>query len=227
MTVKPSFAFVAGAAGGLGAALTTRLVAGGATVFAAARKPPTEPSAQIIPIVLDLEDPASITAAAAAVKARTPQLDLLINCAGFLNPMERLGSLDHAHLMRAFAVNAAGPILLVQALTELLEKSPRATVLNISSEAGSLAKQTRGGAYGYRCSKAALNMGSLLLSLDLRERGILVAAIHPGHMRTAMGGPKAPLDPADVAEKILALTDRLTPADSGGFFNADGTVHPW
>jgi len=224
--MSPSFALVAGAAGGLGAALTAALAAQGTTVFAGARQPLTNPAANIIPVALDLEDPASITSAAAAVQARTPRLDLLINCAGFLNPMERLGSLDHSRLMRAFAVNAVGPLLLVEALTELLEKSPRAIVLNISSEAGSLAKQTRGGAYGYRCSKAALNMGSLLLSLDLRERGILVAAIHPGHMRTAMGGPKAPLDPADVAEKILALTDRLTPADSGGFFNADGTIHP-
>src|SRR5690606_10013159 len=134
---------------------------------------------------------------------------LLVNNAGVLHSGERFGALSLGNLEDAFRTNAAGPLLLTQALAPWLadagpaQDAVGARVLNLSSWLGSMARTQRFGTPGYGISKAALNMVTVLLAHALADRGIVVAAFSPGWVRTDMGGEKAEVDPADAAAGIL------------------------
>jgi NAD(P)-dependent dehydrogenase (short-subunit alcohol dehydrogenase family) len=97
----------------------------------------------------------------------------------------------------------------------------------ISSKVGSIADNTSGGAYLYRSSKTALNMAVKSLSLDLSDKGIICILLHPGWVKTDMGGSSALIDAATSVAGMRAVIDRATSADSGRFFNYDGNELPW
>jgi NAD(P)-dependent dehydrogenase (short-subunit alcohol dehydrogenase family) len=118
-------------------------------------------------------------------------------------------------------------MLVVREMLPLLEASPSAKIINITSQLGSLERKTSGGDYSYCSSKAALNMLSRTLAADLSGRGIPVIVVHPGWVQTDMGGSSASLTPHQSAAGIIALLDKLTLKDTGKFFTWEGRPHPW
>jgi NAD(P)-dependent dehydrogenase (short-subunit alcohol dehydrogenase family) len=142
------------------------------------------------------------------------QLDGLILNAGILESMG-LDNLDAAGIRRQFEVNALAPLLLVRALLNQLQ--PGAKVALMTSRMGSIDDNTSGGSYGYRMSKVALNIAGKSLAIDLKPRGIAVAILHPGLVRTRMIG----FNPQGISPDELSL------ATSGTFWHANGHVLPW
>ncbi len=153
------------------------------------------------------------------------RLGLVVNNAGVLRGGERFGQVAEADLETSVRTNALGPFLLVQALAGLLADG--GVVANMSSEIGSIALRRQFRTPSYAIGKAAQNMGTALLAQALQPRGIRVVALHPGWVRTDMGGERAPALPAEAVAALLAVLDRLGPADSGLFLDPEGTVLPW
>lgn len=230
------YVFLTGANRGLGLAFAQQLLERGDWVFATCRRPEQAEDLRALQqrfpqrlhvAALDVSDEQAITRVAAEVATHTERLDVLINNAGVLYRDERLGDLRQAQLMYAFAVNAVGPLLLTQALLPLLRRGERPVVFNLSTQMGSLTRKTYGGYYSYSASKAALNMFGRALAADLQAEGVIVVLVHPGWVRTDMGGAQALLDPATSVRGMLALLDRLKPEDSGRFLTWEGKEHPW
>ncbi len=228
--------FLTGANRGLGLEFARQLVARGDWVFATCRRPEEATALQSLQqqyperlqiAPLDISDDGSIHQAAETVRRHTQALDVLLNNAGVLYRDEQLGNLQREPLLHAFSVNAVGPLLLTQALLPLLRQGQRPVVFNLSTQMGSLTRKTYGGYYSYSASKAALNMFGRALAADLRDEGVIVVLVHPGWVRTDMGGPGAPLDAPTSVQGMLRLLDQLTLEDSGRFFTWEGKEHPW
>jgi NAD(P)-dependent dehydrogenase (short-subunit alcohol dehydrogenase family) len=180
-------------------------------------------------VVLDVQDGASIAGAVRAVSALTPGLDVLINNAA-VNPRPDydalLGELDFSAMQLAYDVNALGPLRVIQSFLPLLERGQRKLIVNVSSEAGSLRHSWRDRSYGYCMSKAALNMQTTILDRALKPRGFNVLALHPGWMRTEMGGANADLDPMETAEGMYEVVQSASAA-TPRFLQHDGKEFPW
>jgi NAD(P)-dependent dehydrogenase (short-subunit alcohol dehydrogenase family) len=237
---------VTGAGRGLGLALveealsrgdlvigTLRDEARGARLFELARRH----GDRLCVLPLDVADEASCAALAERAARVAERIDVLVNNAGINSASHDiedrrtafdLEALSAATLDRMMRTNALGPVLVTRALVPLLARSTLgARVVNVSSRRGSLGEKASGGNYGYCMSKAALNMATRALAGDLAPRGITVAAVHPGAVRTSMAQPDADLSPNEAASSLLRLADRLTRAESGLFLEPDGAVHPW
>jgi NAD(P)-dependent dehydrogenase (short-subunit alcohol dehydrogenase family) len=167
---------------------------------------------------------ASVRAFAAAV---TEPVELLINNAGVRSRPDGLEGLDLDDVARTFQVNALGMLRVTSALLPLLRRARGAKIANISSGLSSLHDNTSGGAYGYRMSKAALNMASRSLATDLRDEGLVAVAISPGWVQTDMGGSDAPTPVAESAAGLIRVIDGLTLQDSGSFFDYRGERLSW
>jgi NAD(P)-dependent dehydrogenase (short-subunit alcohol dehydrogenase family) len=166
----------------------------------------------------------SVRAFAASV---TEPVELLINNAGVRSRPDALAGLDLEDAARTFQVNALGMLRVTSALLPMLRRSGGAKIANISSGLSSIHDNTSGGAYGYRMSKAALNMASRSLAHDLREDGIVTVVISPGWVQTDMGGADAPTPVAESAAGLIGVIDRLRLQDSGGFFSFRGEPIAW
>jgi NAD(P)-dependent dehydrogenase (short-subunit alcohol dehydrogenase family) len=182
-------------------------------------------------VPLDVTDADSVRQAAANVAGRAAALDVLINNAGvhLENSKTDLEQLDLSdqHLQRTMEVNTFGPLRVTQQFLPLLEKGQRRLILNISSEAGSIADCQRQREYAYCMSKAALNMQSKILHNYLVPRGFTVLAIHPGWMRTDMGGPDADIHPDEAAKGIFELATKDWGPDDPIYVNYDGNARQW
>jgi NAD(P)-dependent dehydrogenase (short-subunit alcohol dehydrogenase family) len=223
---------VTGTDQGLGRAFVERFVAEGFMVFAgshglAKRKQGLrEVSETLTELPLDVTDPRLVKELAEAIAARAEALDLLVNNAA-VNPEKGvpLEALDVDVVKTVFDVNSLGPLRMTQALLPLLERGAKKTIVNVSSEAGSLTTCGRSSWFGYCMSKAALNMQTRILENYLAPRGFRVFCVHPGWMRTPMANFEGPLPPEDAAAHIVRVA--LGEHPSPGFVNEDGTVHPW
>jgi NAD(P)-dependent dehydrogenase (short-subunit alcohol dehydrogenase family) len=151
-------------------------------------------------------------------------VDLLVNNAGILE-RESLEELDFGSIRRQLEVNSLGPLRVTSALLPALGKG--AKVVIVTSRMGSIADNTSGSRYGYRMSKAAVNMAGKSLAVDLKPRGVAVAIVHPGFVRTGMTGNQGDVDPATAAGRILDRADGLGLDNSGTFWHANGEVLPW
>ena len=153
------------------------------------------------------------------------QLDGLILNAGILESTG-LEDLKAESLRRQFEVNALGPLRLTHALLPQLRNGSK--LILMTSRMGSIDDNSSGGSYGYRMSKVALNMAGKSLAIDLRSRGIAVAILHPGLVRTRMVNfnPQG-ISPAEAVLGLLARIDALTLENSGSFWHANGEVLPW
>lgn len=236
MTAHPQRFVISGANRGIGFELVRQLLARGDRVIAGCRQPGralklTELAAahpghlHIVP--LDLDKERSIAAFAHEAAMIADSLDVLINGAGVLVSGERFGELAAKTFADTFHTNVIGPLLLTQALTPALAQSTRPRVINISSELGSLADTTGFHTPSYAVSKAGLNMVTRLLAAELRAQDIAVISLHPGWVRTDMGGASAPLGVAESVAGILRVVDALTLADSGRFLDHRGEPLAW
>jgi NAD(P)-dependent dehydrogenase (short-subunit alcohol dehydrogenase family) len=214
---------VTGASRGIGLELCRQLAARGDGVIAACRKASPDLQAVGCRIVEDVEvrDDASVGRLAATLGDE--RIDVLVNNAGVLS-RESLGSLDFDAMRRQFEVNALAPLRVTQALLPKLGKG--AKVVIITSRMGSVADNGSGGYYGYRMSKAAVNMAGKSLAEDLRPRGITVLLLHPGMVATDMTGRQG-IPPADSAAMLIERTDSLGLAETGSFHHANGEPLPW
>ena len=235
-------ALVTGANRGLGLELTRQLLAAGGRVVAACRHPGKatalntlagEHPGRLHVLPLDVAEPKTHAELARELPLvlgghdddQPEGLDLLVNNAGVLHSGERFGSLSAANLDDSFRTNAAGPLLLTQALAPRLADG--AKVVNLSSSLGSIASTARFGTPSYNISKAAQNMVTALLARALAERGIVVVAFNPGWVRTDMGGKDAELEPAQAVAALLRVAEGLGPDDSGRFLDGEGRPLPW
>lgn len=235
---SPRHSLVTGANRGLGLEFVRQLLARGDRVVATCRHPGKasalnqltgEHPGRLHVLPLDVADPkahAELARELALLDDGEPsRLDLLINNAGVLHSGERFGRVSAANLEDSFRINAMGPFLLTQALSEKLADG--AKVANITSELGSIAGLSRFGTPSYNISKAALNMAGALLAKALSERRIAVAMLHPGWAQTDMGGDSASLPVADSVQGLLRVIDGLKFAQSGGYFDWQGRTLDW
>jgi NAD(P)-dependent dehydrogenase (short-subunit alcohol dehydrogenase family) len=234
--VKSRRTLVTGASRGIGLEFVRQLLQRGDFVLATARHPERAKElgslAQVHPerlqlLTLDVTDTESFSAVQAAVAERVPALDLLINNAGVLPGGERFGQLQAQNLLEAFRTNAMGPLLLTQALRPLLQQGHHPLVLNLSSILGSIAQTESFYTPSYAISKAALNMAGVLLGQVMAKSGVRVVNLHPGWVRTDMGGDGASLEKDAAVKAILATIEEL-PADANGIFvDRFGDELPW
>ena len=150
-------------------------------------------------------------------------IDVLINNAGRLR-RDSLSQPDDEEVMSQFVVNAVGPLRLTRALLPLMSSGSK--VAHITSRMGSIADNTSGGMYGYRMSKAALNAAAKSMTVDLAPKGIAIAILHPGFVRTGMTGGNGLVDPPESAAGLIARIDELTQETSGTFWHMNGDVLP-
>ncbi|MCA1713867.1 MAG: SDR family oxidoreductase [Gammaproteobacteria bacterium] len=232
--MSASRCLVTGANRGLGLEFVRQLLARDARVVAACRHPGKatelnrlagEHPGRLHVLPLDVADPKSHAGLAGELPLVLDGIDLLVNNAGVLHSGERFGSVGAAHLLDSFRTNAMAPFLLTQALAPLLADGAR--IANISSQLGSIANTTRFGTPSYNISKAAQNMATVLLAQALRERGIVVVALHPGWVQTDMGGSDATITAQQSVQGLLQLIAALTPQRSGQFLDWRGEALPW
>jgi NAD(P)-dependent dehydrogenase (short-subunit alcohol dehydrogenase family) len=218
-------AVVTGANRGIGLALSALLRQRGYEVVAACRGSSPALNELGVSVVdgVDVSEQAGAAKLAAALSDR--EVALLINNAGILRWETGLEQLDLAEVQRQFEVNALGPLRVTQALRGNLRAGSKVAL--ITSRMGSIADNSSGGAYGYRMSKAALNMAGKSLAHDLKGAGIAVAILHPGMVKTDMIRGHGQIEPEDAARGLLARIDALTLASSGGFWHQSGEVLPW
>ena len=229
---------ITGAEKGLGFSLTATFLREGFRAFAGKladdthlRRLGNQFPEKLTIVPLDVADADSVRQAAANVARHTAALDILINNAGIhlensKTPLEQL-DLSDQHLQRTMEVNAFGPLRVTQQFLPLLEKGQRRLILNVSSEAGSISDCYRQREYAYCMSKAALNMQSKILHNYLGPRGFTVLAIHPGWMRTDMGGSDADIHPDEAAKGVFELTMKEWGPDDPIYVDYDGSARKW
>ena len=178
--------------------------------------------------VLDVADEGSI--AALGERLGGQPVDIVINNAAIRGDTGGLDTLETDEFLAVMRINALAPMLVARALRPNLLAGRHKVLVNISSRAGSLAEGTiddEDGDYAYRCSKAALNMATVKLAQDFRRDGIAVVSLHPGWVRTDMGGTEAAVDAAESAAGLKALIDATTLAETGSFRAYDGRTVAW
>ncbi|HYW16933.1 MAG TPA: SDR family NAD(P)-dependent oxidoreductase [Allosphingosinicella sp.] len=236
MALRVEHAVVVGSSGGLGAALSTALAQDGALVHALSRGGSAADD-RLMAGTIDIEDEASIANAASSLSGGAP-LDLVIVASGLLHsdriaPEKSVRQLSAATFERYFAVNATGPALVAKHFLPLLRKDRPAVFAALSARVGSIGDNRLGGWYGYRASKAALNMVVKTLAIELARthKQAACVALHPGTVATGLsapfrnGVPAGKLFSADrAARHLLDVMGGLSASKSGGIFAWDGTA---
>ncbi len=218
---------ITGANRGIGLELARVYAAAGfqvlATIRNAAQAKSILPFAEVIE--LEVTNSASVLALKHALENRN--LDVLINNAGIIGPdHQSTTDMDFDGFMKTLEVNTVAPLRIVQAVLPALRRASNAKLATISSKMGSLS-YAPSDQVAYRASKSAANKVIQCLATDLKPMGIAVASLHPGWVRTDMGGKNADIDAKESAAGIKAVIDNLTPATTGRFWNYDGSNLDW
>jgi NAD(P)-dependent dehydrogenase (short-subunit alcohol dehydrogenase family) len=226
---------VTGANRGLGLEFARQYAAEGWKVFAGCRSPKdagelvglaSRHADRIRILALDVVDAASVREAAGALRGEP--LDLLLNNAGVGSPPgQRIGSLDYSAWARVLDANTLGPARMIEAFVENVARGRDRRIVTLTSLMGSITDNGSGGSYAYRSSKAGVNAVMKSFSIDLAPRGITCVVVHPGWVRTDMGGSGGKLTPAESVKALRSLIASLKREDSGRFFNYDGRELPW
>ncbi len=249
--INPLVSLVVGANQGIGLGFARQLVQRDTAshVFATHRHDPSpalrelhdRAPDQLTLLPLDITEDAQIAAAIAQIKAQTPRLHLVMNCVGLLHddtlqPEKSLQQLQSDALLRYFQVNSIGSALLAKHALPLLKHGDRSVFAAISAKVGSIGDNELGGWYGYRASKAALNMLMRTTAIEYRRKSpqTLVVVLHPGTTDTRLSQPFQRNVPPEklftvdrTVSQLLQVIDGLQPQDSGKFFSWDGSELPW
>ena len=222
-----STTLITGANRGIGLALARQLAERGDRVVATCRDPQAAPELAATGVrveALDVTDGESVEALRRAVDQ---PVDVLINNAGVGVRGSELGAFDYGRFRDFFEVNTLGALRVTEAFMPQLRAGSRRLVANVTSRMGSIADNTSGGSYEYRASKAALNMATRSMSIDLAGDGFICMVLHPGWVRTDMGGTAAPLTVDASAAGIIELLDHADREYNGGFYDQTGQLLPW
>jgi NAD(P)-dependent dehydrogenase (short-subunit alcohol dehydrogenase family) len=244
-------ALVVGASQGIGLGFVRQWLSDDrrGTVYGTYRRPESaqgllalaEKYPNLICLPMDVTEEDSIAAAIAQIQAHTPALHRVVYCVGVLHdgdfqPEKSLRQITSENLVRSFQTNAVGAALLAKHLLPLLKHDQPSLFAAISAKVGSMGDNRLGGWYGYRASKAALNMLIKTAALEYARRSpnTILALLHPGTTDTRLSEPfqrGVPPEKLFTVERtvaqLVAVMDGLTPADSGEFFSWDGTRLPW
>lgn len=220
---------ITGANRGIGLALTRAYLSQGARVFALCRAASDKLKSTRADIIegIDVLDDSCLVELCDRIKSTlkpSETIDIVINNAGILTS-ESIHSMDFENVTRQFNVNSVAPLKVTLALLPLLANGSK--IAMITSRMGSMADNTSGGRYGYRMSKAALNAASVSLAYDLKDSGIAVAILHPGHVQTDMVGDSGEISPEKSAAGIVKRIDELSLNNTGGFWHSNGQELPW
>ncbi|MFL1405960.1 SDR family oxidoreductase [Marinobacter sp. M1N3S26] len=215
---------ITGANRGIGLELARLYAANGWQVIGVCRQTSSELEAVAARVIdrIDITREADVLELKQALAGE--QIHLLINNAGLLQD-EQLGTIDLDSIRTQMEVNAYGPLRVVEALVDLIPEGGK--VANITSRMGSIADNDSGGRYGYRASKAALNAFGKSLSVDLKPRGIAVAQLHPGYVKTRMVNFGGLISPEEAARGLADRIDALNLENTGGFWHSNGDELPW
>ncbi|WP_246188048.1 SDR family NAD(P)-dependent oxidoreductase [Paenibacillus tengchongensis] len=236
-------ACVTGADRGLGLSLTGWLLENRYTVFAGQYMKEEDSLSLLLQqypdrlhlIPLDIGNASSVKEAARSIAGHTGHLDLIVNNAGIIHNADDatiLVDMDDAAMLQLYNINALGALRVSNALLGLLLQGKSKLIVNISSEAGSIARNKRINMYGYCMSKAALNMQSSLLHNHLKKMGGQVMVFHPGWLQSYMHGEKnlaATIPPEVSAHKIMSIVQehKKYAGDEPAFLDIEGQIWPW
>lgn len=217
---------ITGANRGIGLALTRLFCARGDSVVAVCRNPSAELNGLDVRVESGVDVTDSGGLADLSERLSGFNIDVLINNAGVMrrsNFAELEQQLDGFRLQ--FEVNALAPLRVTRALSDQLAEGSRVVI--ITSRMGSVADNSSGGQYGYRMSKAAVNIAGVSMARDLADRGIAVGMLHPGYVKTDMTGNAGDSDASESASNLIQRIDELSLETSGCFYHANGEKLPW
>lgn len=217
-------ALVTGGNRGIGLALCRLLKQRGDEVISVCRHTSAELDGLGARVIADVDVTSDESVAHLARSLAGTSLDLMILNAGILL-QSGLDDLDLGDVRAQLEVNAIGPLRVAHALAPNLASGAKVALM--TSRMGSMSDNGSGGYYGYRMSKAALNAAGVSLAVDLRPRGIAVAILHPGFVRTEMTGGTGNVEALDAAKMLLDRIDALTLKTTGRFLHANGEALPW
>lgn len=214
---------ITGASRGIGLQLCNQYSQRGDDVFAVCR----QPSSELLELGVRVIDGIDVGNGAVMQVLRQElgdvQIDILVNNAGILF-RDTFGDIDYDAMLEQYRINTLGPLRVTEALSDNLHSGSKVAI--VSSRVGSIDDNSSGGNYGYRASKAAVNMIGTNLKHEFLPRGIAVALLHPGLVATDMTGGSG-ITPADSARGLIQRIDELTLENSGGFWHAEGYALPW
>lgn len=227
---------ITGANRGIGLEFVRQYAADGWRVVACCRKPAAAEALnrltaqypdQTTVHALDVTDHAQVDQLAQTLSEQP--VDLLINNAGVYPPArgDALGETDYTAWQHAFAVNTMAPLKITEAFIRQIARSELKTIVTITSKMGSIADNRGGGSYIYRSSKAGVNIVMKSLSIDLNPKRIITILLHPGWVKTDMGGPGALITAEQSVTGMRRVIGNLTLQDSGKFYAFDGQIVPW
>ena len=235
---------ITGANRGLGLELVKQFDARAWRIHACCRMPEkagelhaiaAKPDGRVRVRALDVTDFGAIDDMANALQGEP--IDVLFNNAGIMEVRQRpldqqgtsqsFGSIDYDEWRQILRVNVLAPMRMAEVFVDNVAASKRKTIVTMSSILGSIARADSCRWVGYRASKTAVNMMMRGLASDLKERGITAVCVHPGWVRTDMGGAGADIAPEESARGIVEVVDGLTPDQSGRYLTYDGGELPW
>ena len=215
---------ITGANRGIGLELARHYAAEGCEVIGVCR----QSSEELASVAGQVIDGVDVTTDAGIDKLKSglagKRISLLINNAGLLQD-EQLGSIDFDSIRTQMEINAYAPLRVAEALAPLMGQGSK--IANITSRMGSIADNDSGGRYGYRASKAALNAFGKSLAVDLKPRGIAVAQLHPGYVKTRMVNFGGLITPEESARGLAERIANLTLENTGSFWHSNGEELPW
>ncbi len=239
---------IIGASGGVGFAMTQILLEQGHQLFVTTRNRNSRQAASLVKIAevypqqltilqMDITDQESVATLFNELNNHTDRLHLVMNCSGLLHdgalqPEKRLEDLDFENLHRSFSVNTIGPLLIARYALALLKHDESSVVANMSARVGSISDNRIGGWYGYRASKAAQNMATRTVAIEMKRRSkhTIVVGLHPGTVDTSLSKPfQRGVKPgqlktaAQAAASLCQVIDGLQTEDSGKVFAWDGS----
>jgi NAD(P)-dependent dehydrogenase (short-subunit alcohol dehydrogenase family) len=226
---------ITGANRGIGLEWVRQCAALGWRVFACCRHPQQAEalisfarltSGQVTVHIADMNELATLQAL--SYELRNEAIDILINNAGvYGSDKNRFGSVDAMDWLKTFQVNSIAPLKMAELFHQQILMGTRKLVVCMSSKMGSMADNGYGNSYIYRSSKAALNAVVKSLSIDLCDQGIISVALHPGWVKTDMGGPNAEISTTECVQSLMHIIQNVTLDDSGRFIDIDGSDIPW